>query len=51
MEAKDKFATYVVRAWWKPGANRFAYCVATLTAPLASARAAFAAACRAVTPG
>ena len=51
LEAKEKFATYVVRAWWKPGASRFTYCAATLTAPLAPARAAFAAACKAVTPG
>jgi hypothetical protein len=47
LELDDQFATYAIRAWWNDGAQRFAYCAATLTDPLRAARAAFAAACAA----
>ena len=48
-QSKDGFSpsTYVVAAWWKEGASRYAYCRAIVDKEIAGAVAAFEKACRA----
>jgi hypothetical protein len=44
--ATSQDTTYVVAAWWKPGASRYFYCRATLAKEIAAAAPAFEQACR-----